>query len=631
MAASRASDGRFRPRYENVVLWRVIVEVAVLARPDYPQAVTREEWDEARALSFWPDAPSAAALCKRFATAWRALIALAFDDGRDWVRSVGMRPQVALVADLSAEEIRQSIRCVWQAIGRPSSLSAPRYENGLDELRKADPQGFSIGIAPSQLANANQIIYAAGSWARALVIAELDVPARGSYRRVLSVVEALDGYVEETGRLAPVPWIVHERRAKRQERIATPRAPSAEYVAQLRAHRAGRGLDTPEMDARGTAHAELKPGMPASDWAPDLGWTWDACVFALAQLLLRLPPGTRSMTQARHRQLVPGTGAPWPATLQRVVTQENAERRAKRLAADLTVADLWAAAARRAVALRAQPAIADQLPRPQRLERAEVACRFARAHTRWPKRKELEQFAADECLRMQPRHGNPHAGVLARARERLARDDAMLAVRVGATRNRSHLETPELADERAAAARARANARRRAKRALGPRRRRGSPLGVPICDAIAEFADEQDAYPSSNLLRYWARHLRGMSLAFPTRRYDEDLDRVARNRRSAGKPPITVRLTMADTATLRPVNTAPPPISKRRKQWPHNEVLAAVPRVAAFARGERLTPAAWIRATKGRADLPSISTLRLAVSAVNAKTVSQYLSDVGQG
>jgi hypothetical protein len=337
MAASRASDGRFRPRYENVVLWRVIVEVAVLARPDYPQAVTTKEWDEARALSFWPDAPSAAALCKRFATAWRALIALAFDDGRDWGRSVGMRPQVALVSDLSAEEIRQSIRCVWQAIGFPPSLSAPRYEKGLGKL--ADPQGFSTGVAPSQLANANQIIYAAGSWARALAIADLDVPARGSYRRVLSVVEALDGYVDETGRLAPVRWVIDERRAKRQERIATPSTSSAEYVAQLRAYRAGRGLATPELDARGTAHAELEPGMPASDWAPDLGWTWDACVFALARLLLRLPPGTRSMTQARHRQLVPGTEAPWPATLQRAVNQENAERRAKGLAADLTVGD----------------------------------------------------------------------------------------------------------------------------------------------------------------------------------------------------------------------------------------------------------------------------------------------------
>jgi hypothetical protein len=345
MAASRASDGRFRPRYENGALWRAIVEVAALGRPDCPRAVTTNQWDEARALSFWPDAPSAAALCKRFSTAWRALVALAFDDGRDWVRSVGMRPQVALVADLSAEEIRQSIRCVWQAIGCPSSLSAPRYEKGLDKLRKADPQGFSTGIAPSQLANANQIIYAAGSWARALAIAELAVPARGSYRRVLSVVEALDGYVEETGRLAPVPWVIDERRAKRQERIATPTAPSAEYVAQVRAGRAARGLDTPEMDAPGAARAELEPGMPASDWAPDLGWTWDACVFALARLLLSLPAGTRSMTQARHRQLVAGTGAPWPGTLQRAVKQENAERREKGFAADLTVADLWAAAA----------------------------------------------------------------------------------------------------------------------------------------------------------------------------------------------------------------------------------------------------------------------------------------------
>ena len=261
----------------------------------------------------------------------------------------------------------------------------------------------------------------------------------------------------------------------------------------------------------------------------------------------------------------------------------------------------------------------DQSPPPRRLDRAEVACTFARVHERWPKRKELEQFAAREGLAMRPRHGSLHAEVLAGARERLARDDATVAERLG--------RRPK---EHQAMARARANARRRAKRRQGPPRRRGSPLGVPICEAIAEFADEQDAYPSSNLLRYWARQLRGMSLAFPTGCYEDDLGRAARTRRADGKSPITARLTLADKASLRPASNASPSILKRRKQWPHVEALATVPRVIALANGETITPAAWMRLTRGRADLPSISTLRIAVSAVHGKTVAQYLADVRQ-
>ena len=38
-----------------------------------------------------------------------------------------------------------------------------------------------------------------------------------------------------------------------------------------------------------------------------------------------------------------------------------------------------------------------------------------------------------------------------------------------------------------------------------------------------------------------------MSLAFPIRRYYEDRDRAARNRRAVGKPSITVRLAVLDT------------------------------------------------------------------------------------
>jgi hypothetical protein len=46
--------------------------------------VTGAEFDEFRAVSSWPDAPSASAICKRLRFGWRMVVSLALDSGREW-------------------------------------------------------------------------------------------------------------------------------------------------------------------------------------------------------------------------------------------------------------------------------------------------------------------------------------------------------------------------------------------------------------------------------------------------------------------------------------------------------------------------------------------------------------------
>ena len=536
-----------------------------------------------------------------------------------------MRPQAKQILGLRDREIYQAIRFVWLATGCGDAPRPAVYESVRAAAASADRRHWMYGgMQELLLPNSEQIIYAAGSWARAIEISGLGPLRRAAASDVLPIVDVLDAYAHETETLAPVEWVVEEWRRKRGGRVARSTLPQQAYVADLRERRAARGLQTPPMDARGASHVPLAPAS-TQEHMPGSQWTWAMCVELLARLLLELPPGTRSVTQRKYRELIAGRSYPWPDGLRRAVKKENATRVARGIASDLTVADLWAAAARRAAQLRRHPEPLSPLAA-RYVERAEVICRFARQHKRWPLKKEIETFA-DQSLILRSPHRS-HAEYVAEAKQLLRSDDPAAFAAVERASQELAAAERERVTKRRREAGARYRARRRERAAPLPR---GAPKGTPRADAIAQFADEQDALPSDGMLRYWARELRGMSLAQPIRTHAAELARVRRSRTRSGKSTPTRVLTRRDRHLLRPSSSQPPAIAVRRREWPTDAILASLPEIVAAAAGRTLTVDLWRELTKGRADLPSYSTARKRIKETYGVTFADYISSIGSG
>jgi hypothetical protein len=207
---------------------------------------------------------------------------------------------------LSDEEISQAIRFVWLTTGCREAHRPAVYESVREAAVSADRRRWMYGgMRALLLPNSEQIIHAAGSWAPAIQISGLGPLGRAAASDVTPIVDVLDAYVEETGTLAPVGWTVEEWRRKRGGRVAGSTLPQKAYFAELCERRAVRGLDTPPLDAWRVSHAPLSPAS-GTEYAPRRPWAWATCVELLARLLLELPPGTRSVTQRKYRELIVG-------------------------------------------------------------------------------------------------------------------------------------------------------------------------------------------------------------------------------------------------------------------------------------------------------------------------------------
>ena len=621
----RASDGRFRPCHDEGTLRRLILEVARMARPREPGMLSQAEFDFWRFRSSWPDAPSASCICKRLGLAWREVVALALHAERDWARTIGKRRQVTPIDELSEDQIAQALRFAdRRAEGRP--LRPALYDAIRDAAVRDDRRRWMYGgLVGLMLPNSDQIRWAAGSWTRALEIAGLAPLPAQSRSQALAVVDVLDAYVEATGRLAPVSWVVDEWRCKRPEPVQQPVRSAESYIKALRRRREARGQTTPMVDSARSRHVELPVTGSSTPVGPRVrGWSWDVAVELLAQLLCKLPPGTRRLGQREMLRLVRGRSLPSPSTLPGIVKREQARREATGWDGQLTLEDLWDEAAKRAVVLRHDPCQA----RPDAgaiLDRTVVMVRFAKQHGYLPLERELKPYAREQGWRLD-RAQRPHDEYIAGAEQRLRAEHPDTRYPFHGQRRLDPEERKRRLDE----GRAReAERRRRLERRAGrPRMKRGGQPGVPRRTAIAEFVQEQDAFPSSGLLVFWAHEIRGMSLAAEQRLHAQELALVGRARRRAGQPVPNRVLTMRDRDALRHATHPAPPIRKRRKTWPADACTDAVIEVLRKRPGWAPSITEWRDLTRGRPDLPSYSRLRKVAKETMELTFAEFMAEM---
>jgi hypothetical protein len=543
-----ALDGRFRPRYDLDTLRMMVVQAAGAVRPEAPEVLTSTEFDRWRAVSEWPDTPLSASICRRLGLRWREVVSLALSPVRDWPRTVGMRRQVPLIAALSDEEIRQALRLADRLLGG-SALRPAAYDEVMGAAKRRDRRRWMYGGQLFWVPNSDQIRHAAGSWGAALELAGLERPGRVVARRGAAVVSVLDAYVEETGQLAPVDFVIGEWRRKRGavERTA---GRLVRYEQELRSRRRQRGQDTPAMNRRGGNHPRLSQAThpPSPGEAHPQRWSWDTAVTVMGGLLCELPPGTQRLSQRVHRRLARGKGLPSPSSISRLVKREERRRRSTGWVGSLTVEDFWAEASRRAAVLRrGSSSTYSPVERPGAVDDHAVA----------PERTLDMRGKPDRRGRTMPPASRAARGI---------------------------------------------------RRGGG---RRGRPRGVSHRDAIAEFVEEQGAFPSRPMLRYWAREVRGLSLATETGgRHQKDCEWVAHDRESRGAWVPTVYLTMADRTLLHVAGNAmaPPAIPKQRRHWPPEEALS-VAGAAIRSIGSAPSITEWMTLSKNRPDLPSYATV----------------------
>ncbi len=579
-----------------------------MARPLEPGMLSEAEFDVWRFRSSWPDAPTASCICKRLGLAWREVVALALHAKRDWARTIGKRYQATPIKELSDEEIAQALRFAdRRAERRP--LRPARYDAIRDTALRRDRRRWMYGgLLGLMLPNSDQIRWAAGSWARALEIAGLaPLPAQSRVGPALSVVDVLDAYVEATGRLAPVWWVVEEWRCNRDEPVQQPVHSPDSYVEALRRQRQARGQKTPAVDPARSRHVPLPSAATTTPTGPRMReWPWDVAVELLAQLLCELPPGTRRLGQREMLPLVRGRGLPSPSALPGIVKREQLRREATGWKGQVTLDDLWEQAAKRAVVLRRDPSQA-RLDAGALFGRTEVIVRFAKQCRYLPLEQELKPFARERGWRLD-RSQRPHDEYIAEAEQRLRAGDPDKHYPFHGQRRLDPEERKRRLDER----RAREAERRRKqqRRAGRPRMKRGGQPGVPRRTAIADFVQEQDAFPSSGLLVFWAHEIRGMSLAAEQRLHAQELALVARARRRAGQPVPDRVLTMRDRDALRHATGAAPAVRKRRKSWPPDACTDAV--IGELRKRPGWVPSIteWRDLSRGRSDLPSYSRVR---------------------
>lgn len=239
--ADRSTDaktfGRFRSRYFDADLERIVKEAAQTFCPDNPHKLSQSRFDGGRADLGYPDAPTARQICSRLKRSWPVLVALVLDEGRDLDKS-----REAVDREPEAPWLDQ--RHIFFALNRVAShlelksLKQNEYTRGREELIADDRRRHRYGgVLEESLPTVGQIESAADrcvggkkqAWDKALLIAKLE-PRERSLGKGTPIYLVVHHYIEATGCKYLPSWPELERFA------------AAANISMMRLHRTGKTI-----------------------------------------------------------------------------------------------------------------------------------------------------------------------------------------------------------------------------------------------------------------------------------------------------------------------------------------------------------------------------------------------------
>jgi hypothetical protein len=303
------------------MLLREVGEVAALASPANPEAVSQRAFDRARAASAaHASLPAARQIARELKLKWPEVLEVAHtpDSKRSYLLVSKTRGKTQPKGWLTSARIRYALRLVAGRLG-VDSLTKVAYDEERDKLHAADARDYLHG-GRLRLPSANAIsraarpsLVAGASWRAALRIAGLKTHSRKkrtAHQKIVSRAEVMDRFYDEYGEQPATNAVRDFVRGNGIPMSDEGGQKWSETIKLWRQSRIDRGLGEPRViDYRSRRDANGRI-LKAPDFSKDVGAAkpdeypnqgkWnneDLCVAWVAYYLANLPEGKAT---ARH-------------------------------------------------------------------------------------------------------------------------------------------------------------------------------------------------------------------------------------------------------------------------------------------------------------------------------------------
>jgi hypothetical protein len=297
---------------EALVLLKSVREIAALANPAEPEAVTQRAFDVERKRSTTHAAlPPAKRITERLKLSWTEMLAVAYAPEREQNHLLAMKDRAPSSADwLSEKHVAAVLHLAAGRLGA-DTVSTNEYRVERGKVLAVDRARWMHGRT-ILLPTAEQIMLAAGSWEEALRFAGLREQRKpGATRKKTnapSLVDLMERFYEAHGVQPTRPALQEWASASNipypspQGRPNAFRKATEEWIERRRAA----GEPDPKLPPHGRGRrTTVRPDYSTKKGAPLPGerrrdlWDRDSCVAAVARYIAQLPPGKHSRSTSR--------------------------------------------------------------------------------------------------------------------------------------------------------------------------------------------------------------------------------------------------------------------------------------------------------------------------------------------
>jgi hypothetical protein len=313
------------------MLLKGVREIAALANPTEPGAVTQRAFDAARVGSAaHADLPPARRIAERLGLPWPEVLAVAHEPEEEQSKLLGAKGKEPSSTDwLSEAHVGAVLQLVAARLG-VDTVSMNEYRAEYRRIVAADHARWLHGrrvLLPTD----TQIVIAVGSWDAALRLAGLRTQRqRGPTRKLPNtptLVDLMDRFYEAHGEQPTARALKAFARGNGIPYPSVPRGNGFRNAARewMATRRELHGLS---LAPRGVGAPRKGRALPRRDYSRDVGaarpgerrtdeWDRDACVAAVARYVAQLRSGERSTSRGYRDWAAQQEHAPVMTTIQR--------------------------------------------------------------------------------------------------------------------------------------------------------------------------------------------------------------------------------------------------------------------------------------------------------------------------
>ncbi len=322
------------------MLLRGVREVAVLASPNEPEAVTQRAFDVARAASAThADLPGAKRIAERLGWPWSLVLAVAHEPEDRHAHALGAKSRGPTSESWLTEEHVAAVLTIVAGRLSADTVSVTEYQAECEEMLRTDRARWVHG-GNLPLPTPREVIYKLGSWDEALRIAGLKLPhqrpPRPREKRAPSLPDLMERFHDHYG---VQPTVLDLQEFARGNGIPYPDPRRVKFSAGRKewlARRRANGLTAPKVVRRpvGRPPRNSRPTprpTPRPDYSRDVGaarpgerrlgahrlskWTREDCIASVARYLEHAA-GSRSTQRGYSSWAAAQESAPVLATLE---------------------------------------------------------------------------------------------------------------------------------------------------------------------------------------------------------------------------------------------------------------------------------------------------------------------------